>query len=172
VKTVYFGLGSNIGDREQMLQSAVDRLNAADLVVRKVSPVYETEPVGFEDQRHFLNMAVEAETDLFPRMLLGRIQKIELALGRRRSGPVNGPRTVDIDILFYGHATVKAGGLEIPHPRLQERRFVLAPMADLAPELRHPRLHRTVRELLVGVEGQKVRRVDFAVRIGGTAPAF
>jgi 2-amino-4-hydroxy-6-hydroxymethyldihydropteridine diphosphokinase len=161
VKTVYLGLGSNIGDREGMLQSAIDRLPAPDLVVKNVSPVFETEPMGFEDQRHFLNMAVEVETDLFPLMLLARIQKIELALGRKRSGPRNGPRTLDLDILFYGHATVHGGKLEIPHPRLHERRFVLAPMAELAPDLRHPQLHKTMRELLTGVEGQRVRRIDF-----------
>jgi 2-amino-4-hydroxy-6-hydroxymethyldihydropteridine diphosphokinase len=167
VKTVYFGLGSNIGDREQMLQSAVDRLQAPDLMVKNVSAVYETEPMGFADQRSFLNMAVEAETDLFPLMLLARIQKIEISLGRKRSGPPNGPRTLDIDILFYGHVTVHSGKLEIPHPRLHERRFVLAPMADLAADLRHPGLHKTMRELLVGVEGQRIRRVEFVPRIGG-----
>jgi 2-amino-4-hydroxy-6-hydroxymethyldihydropteridine diphosphokinase len=169
VKTVYFGLGSNIGDREQMLQSAIDRLQAPDLRVKKVSAVYETEPVGFADQRSFLNVAVEAETDLFPLMLLARIQKIEIALGRKRAGPVNGPRTIDIDILFYGHVVVHAGKLEIPHPRLQERRFVLAPMAELAADLRHPLLHQTMRELLSGVEGQRIRRVEFVPRIGGGA---
>jgi 2-amino-4-hydroxy-6-hydroxymethyldihydropteridine diphosphokinase len=162
VKTVYLGLGSNIGERQQMLQSAIDRLAAPDLIVTNVSPVFETEPIGFEAQRQFLNMVVEVETDLFPLMLLARIQKIELALGRKRSGPVNGPRTLDIDILFYGHVTVHAGKLEIPHPRLHERRFVLAPLAELAPEFRHPGLHKTMRELLAGLEGQKVRRVDFA----------
>ena len=165
MKTVYLGLGSNIGDREQTLQSAIDRLQAPDLVVKRLSPVYETEPMDFKEQRQFWNMVVEVETDLFPMMLLSRIQKIELALGRKRVGPAGGPRTLDIDILFYGGFTVHSGRLEIPHPRLHERRFVLAPLVDLAPDFRHPQLHKTVRELLAGVQGQKARKLDISLRM-------
>lgn len=159
MKTVYLSLGSNIGDREQMLRSALDRLPAPDLMVRRVSAVYETEPVDFKEQRLFLNLVAEAETELFPMMLLTRIQKIEFALGRRRAGPAGRPRTIDIDILFYGGFTICSGKLEIPHPRLHERRFVLAPMDELAPDFRHPQLRKTMRELLAGVEGQKARKV-------------
>ena len=166
MKTIYLGLGSNIGNREQMLQGAIDRLSAPDLIVKRVSSVYETEPVYLKEQRQFLNAVVEAETELFPMVLLSRIQKIEIALGRRRIGAPNGPRTIDIDILFYGSSTVTSGKLEIPHPRLHERRFVMAPMEELAPDFRHPRLHKTMRQLLAGVEDQKVRIVDATLVLG------
>ena len=156
MKTVYLSLGSNLGDRELMLQSALDRLNAADLRIVRVSSVYETEPVGFKEQPFFLNLVAEGETDLFPLMLLNRIQKVELLLGRKRSGPPNGPRSIDIDILLYGRATVHSARLDIPHPRLHERRFVLGPLVELAPDLRHPTLGRTMRELLASLEGQKI----------------
>jgi 2-amino-4-hydroxy-6-hydroxymethyldihydropteridine diphosphokinase len=165
VKLVYLSLGSNIGDREHMLQSALDQLRAPDLTVKRVSSVYETEPVDFKEQRAFLNLVAEAETELFPMMLLARIQKVELRLGRRRTGPPKGPRTIDIDILLYGASQVHSGRLEIPHPRMHERRFVLAPMVELAPDLRHPELHRSMRDLLAGLEGQKVRKVDFTPRV-------
>jgi 2-amino-4-hydroxy-6-hydroxymethyldihydropteridine diphosphokinase len=165
VKTVYLSLGSNLGDREQMLQSALDRLHAADLRIVRVSSVYETEPLGFKDQRFFLNLVAEAETDLFPLLLLGRIQKIELQLGRKRSGTPNGPRSIDIDMLLYGRSTVHSARLDIPHPRLHERRFVLAPVVQLAPDVRHPTLGRTMRELLEGLEGQTIRKVDFTPRM-------
>jgi len=164
MKTVYLSLGSNIGDREQMLQSAVDRLQSPDLKIHRISPVYETEPVDFKDQRAFLNLVTEAETELFPMMLLSRIQKVEMQLGRKRTGPPKGPRTIDIDILLYGASRVHSARLEIPHPRMHARRFVLAPMVDLAPDLRHPELHRTMRDLLASLEGQKVRKVDFTPR--------
>ena len=161
MKTAYLALGSNVGDREQMLQSAIEKLQTPGLTIKRVSSVYETEPMYLKEQRQFLNLVVEAETELFPMMLLSRIQRVELALGRRRAGPANGPRTIDIDILFYGGFTVRSAKLEIPHPRLHERRFVLAPMAEIAPDFRHPQMRRTMRELLGGVEAQKVRRVDF-----------
>src|SRR5882724_9349460 len=164
MKTVYLSLGSNIGDREHLLQSALDLLHGRDLAIRRVSPLYETEPVGFKQQRAFLNLVVEAETELFPMLLLSRIQKIEMQLGRKRTGPPKGPRTIDIDILLYGASRVHSARLEIPHPRMHERRFVLAPMADLAPDLRHPELRRTMRDLLASIEGQKVRKVDFIAR--------
>jgi 7,8-dihydro-6-hydroxymethylpterin-pyrophosphokinase len=94
-------------------------------------------------------------------LLLTRTQRVEAQLGRKRIGPRNGPRSIDIDILFYGRFTVHSARLEIPHPRLQERRFVLAPLADLAPDLRHPTLGRTMRDLLANLEGQKIRKTDF-----------
>jgi 2-amino-4-hydroxy-6-hydroxymethyldihydropteridine diphosphokinase len=160
VKTVYLSLGSNLGDRELMLQSALDRLHTPDLRIVRVSSVYETEPVGLKEQRFFLNLVAEAETDLFPLLLLSRIQKVELQLGRKRSGPPNGPRSIDIDILLYGRATVHSAHLDIPHPRLHERRFVLGPLVELAPDLRHPTLGRTMRDLLANLEGQKIRKVE------------
>jgi len=145
-----------------MLQAAVDKLHSAELRVTRVSSVYETEPQGLRNQRWFLNLVAEAETDLFPRQLLGRILKIERELGRRRMIQ-DGPRTIDIDILFFGNAVVKTGELTIPHPRFAERRFVLAPMAELAPELRDPVTRQTIRELLAATAGQGVRQVGFRV---------
>jgi len=155
VKTVYLSLGSNLGDREARLREAVARLDAAEVQVLRRSPVYETEPQDVKDRGWFLNAVIEAETELFPMQLLGRTQKIERELGRLRLKP-GGPRTIDIDILLYGHAVVHTPQLEIPHPRMTSRRFVLEPLAQLAPELRHPVLGRTVSEMLAEIQGQQV----------------
>ncbi len=111
------------------------------------SAVYETEPQDYLDQPRFLNMAVEVETDLSPRELLALIQSIESALGRQRTIP-KGPRTIDLDILFYGDIVMTTPELEIPHPRIAQRRFVLDPLAEIAPELRHPVTHQTAAEML------------------------
>lgn len=158
MKTIYLGLGSNVGDRQANLDAAIERMAAPDLRVLRISPPYETEPVDYTAQRWFQNLVVEAETTLFPLQLLARLQKIERALGRVRTVP-KGPRTIDIDILFYAATVMRSEKLEIPHPRLHERRFVLAPLADLAPNLRHPLLHRTVRELLDAAPQQAVRKI-------------
>jgi 2-amino-4-hydroxy-6-hydroxymethyldihydropteridine diphosphokinase len=141
-----------------MLRAAVERLGAELRIVR-VSSIYETEPQDVTGQPWFLNQVVEAETELFPRQLLARTQKIESELGRKRGRP-KGPRTIDIDILFYGGAVIAAPELEVPHPRIAERRFVLEPLAELAPELRHPVTKRTVAEMLATVRGQAVRRLS------------
>jgi 2-amino-4-hydroxy-6-hydroxymethyldihydropteridine diphosphokinase len=158
MKLVYLSLGSNLGGRERYLESALRNLAAPDLHILRVSSVYETEPVGTDDPRLFLNLVVEAETDLFPMQLLWRIAKIENALGRVRTA-VNAPRTIDIDILLYSRAVIYTPALQVPHPRMTERRFVLAPLAELAPELRHPVARRTVRELLAAAPEQTVRRL-------------
>jgi len=160
VKRVYLSLGSNVGERETLLQQALVRLAASGLRLLRVSSVWETEPLERRGQPWFLNLVVEAETDLFPRMLLARLQRIERELGRRRLAP-RGPRTIDIDLLLYGEAIVHAPELDIPHPRMAERRFVLEPLAELAPDLRHPISRRTVRELLEATRGQTARRVAF-----------
>ena len=159
MKTAYLSLGSNLGDRRENLRQALALLEAPDLCVRRVSPVYETEPVDHAAQGWFLNLVAEIETTLFPMQLLARTGRVEQSLGRRRT-VAKGPRTIDIDILLYGKATVRSASLEIPHPRMTERRFVLQPLADLAPELRHPVTRRTVREMLGAIEGQTARRVD------------
>ena len=158
MKIAYLGLGSNVGNREQHLATALAKLAAPDLRVRRVSSIYETEPVGFAAQRWFLNQVAEIETELFPMQLLARIGKIEQALGRVRT-IANGPRTLDLDSLFYGNAVVRTAKLEIPHPRIAERRFVLAPLAELAPELRHPLTHQTVRAMLEAAPAQTVRLI-------------
>ncbi len=155
-KIVYLGLGSNLGDRERMLEGALAALDAAGVRVRRVSPVYETEPQDLREQGWFLNLVAEAETDLFPLQLLQVIGRIERQLGRKRS-VAKGPRSIDIDILLYGSFVIDTPQLAVPHPRLAERRFVLAPLADLAPDLRHPVSRRTVREMLAGITGQNVR---------------
>jgi len=154
LKTVYLGLGSNLGDRRANLEAARERLAP----IRRASSIYETEPRDLPDQPWFLNQVIEIETDLFPKQLLARIQKIERDLGRKRSIP-KGPRIVDIDILFFASSLIDAHDLQIPHPRLAERRFVLEPLAELAPDLRHPLTKQTVREMLEHVRTQTVRRV-------------
>jgi len=163
-KTVYLGLGSNVGEREEMLQTAIDRLHSRELRIERISSVYETEPQGRRNQRWFLNLVAEARTDLFPRQLLGRIGKIERELGRRRMLS-NGPRTIDIVILLFGGFVVETAELTIPHPRIAERRFVLAPMVELAPELRDPVTRKTMRELLAATVGQDVRQVDVELKV-------
>jgi 2-amino-4-hydroxy-6-hydroxymethyldihydropteridine diphosphokinase len=160
VKIVYLALGSNIGDRESNLRAAIESMPAAGISVVRESPVYETEPVGYTQQRWFLNMVVETETALFPMQLLARTGKIERALGRVRIAP-NGPRTIDVDILLYANAVVRTPRLEIPHPRMHERRFVLAPLADLSPDLRHPVTKKTVRQMLNEAPVEMVRMHQF-----------
>lgn len=162
MKKVYLALGSNIGERERNLQDAIDRIGGANLRVLRTSPVYETEPMERREQPWFLNLVAEAETDLFPLQLLQRAQRIEMELGRKRLA-AKGPRTIDIDILLYGNFVIHSARLVIPHPRLAERRFVLEPLVDLAPELRHPVSRRTMRELLSAVTGQAVRKVSFKI---------
>ena len=142
MKTAYLSLGSNIGDREANLRTALDELHP-----ERVSPIYETEPVDYRDQAWFLNVVAEVRTDRFPRQFLAMTQRIERELGRVRT-IAKGPRTIDIDILLFGSTVVHTKDLEIPHPRMAERRFVLQPLADLAPEVRHPVTHRSVREML------------------------
>lgn len=143
---VYLALGSNLGDRLRNLRDAVKQLSPAVRVTR-VSSVYDTEPWGMTDQPRFLNIVVEAETALPPAALLKLLKGIECAMGRRDTVRY-GPRVVDLDILLYDDWVFKTSVLEIPHPRLAERRFVLVPLSEIAPEMRHPRLKRTMRELL------------------------
>jgi 2-amino-4-hydroxy-6-hydroxymethyldihydropteridine diphosphokinase len=156
VKTVYLALGSNLGDRAAALQNAVARMESPELHVLRASRIYETEPRDVVDQPWFLNQVIEAETSFFPRQLLTRLKRLELELGRRPSRP-KGPRAVDVDILFYGDAVISAPDLTIPHERMGERRFVLEPLAELAPDLRHPKTGKTIREMLAAVASQRIR---------------
>ena len=163
MKTVYLSLGSNLGDRAEHLKRALGELCAGGVAVKRVSSVYETEPVGFRTQPWFLNVVVEAETLLFPLQLLERLQAIEARLGRRRL-VIQGPRTIDIDVLLYGSFRIRSGRLIVPHPRLEERRFVLEPLAELAPDLRHPVSRLTMRDLLAATPDRSaLRRVQQAL---------
>ena len=156
-RLVYSALGSNVGDRAAMLARAVAEMNRAGLRVRRQSSLYETEPVGGPPQPWFLNAVVEAETDLSSERVLQALQQIEQEMGRQRTIPC-GPRTLDLDILLDGDRVIRGGELEIPHPRLAQRRFVLAPLAELAPALMHPLLRKTVAELLAEIsDGGLVR---------------
>ncbi len=163
MKPAYLSLGSNAGDRERALREALRLLEAPGLHVKRLSSVYETEPIGVSGQPWFLNLVVEVETELFPMQLLARTQKIERELGRKRKGDLS-PRTIDIDILLFGNFVVTTPELTIPHPRMTERRFVLEPLVELAPDLRHPVSKRAMKELLSGVQNQGLRRTDLVIR--------
>lgn len=145
--TTYLSLGSNMGAREANLHEAVRRLGALGKVVA-VSSLYETEPVEVVSQQSwFLNCAVNMETALTAEALLHQALAIEQVMGRRRTEP-KGPRTIDLDILFFGSAVIDSAELTVPHPAMQHRRFVLEPLAEIAPDFIHPVLKRAVREML------------------------
>jgi 2-amino-4-hydroxy-6-hydroxymethyldihydropteridine diphosphokinase len=132
----YVGLGANLGDREAAISKALELLGP-DVVA--VSTIRETDPVGYLDQPRFLNAVAALETELGARELLDRLLEVERELGRERTGPRYGPRTIDLDLLLYGDAEIDEPGLTVPHPRLHERRFALEPLAELDPALEIPR---------------------------------
>jgi 2-amino-4-hydroxy-6-hydroxymethyldihydropteridine diphosphokinase len=156
---VYLSLGSNVGEREAQLQDAQARLAAAGRVVA-VSSLFETEPVEFTQQPWFLNCALALETSKTPQELMAAILGIEEEMGRRRVQK-KGPRSIDIDILLFGNTIIDSNELTIPHPTMHQRRFVLEPLAEIAPEALHPLLKKTIRELRDTLPaGQAVKRVQ------------
>jgi 2-amino-4-hydroxy-6-hydroxymethyldihydropteridine diphosphokinase len=158
-KLIFLALGSNLGDRARNLESALERLEAGGVRVQVRSSIYETAPQEFLDQPWFLNQVVRAETSLFPLQLLRLTQRIEREMGRER-GPgaiPKGPRLIDIDILLFGQAAIDTPQLVIPHAAMLERRFVLEPLVEIAPELRHPVIGKSFASVLPQVKGQQIR---------------
>jgi len=150
-KLIYLSLGSNLGDRAANLERAIAALPEAGVRVLRRSLLYETEPLDFRAQPWFLNCVVEGQTLLLPRQLLHALQGIERRLRSRKLIP-RGPRIIDLDILLYGRSIVRTPEIEVPHPRMTGRRFVLAPLAELAPGLHHPTLGATIAELLAATQ--------------------
>lgn len=142
---VLIGIGSNLGNRENNIKAALDLIGEKCKIL-KISSTYETEPVGYKAQGLFLNCAIQIETGLEPEELLGFLQSIEKKLGRTKAIK-NGPRTIDLDILFYGSRIIKEANLVIPHPRLHERLFVLAPLSEICPDFVHPESKKSIGEI-------------------------
>ncbi len=146
--TIYLGIGSNLGNREENCERAIGLLEENGIKITRRSSMTETEPWGIENQPGFINMAVEAETGLSPEELLKLLKNIESAIGRKESERW-GPRLIDIDILFYDAAVLKTQELEIPHPGIAERDFVLKPLAEITPDKIHPVLNKSIKDLLL-----------------------
>jgi 2-amino-4-hydroxy-6-hydroxymethyldihydropteridine diphosphokinase len=148
MKQVYIGIGSNIEDRIQNIRTAIDRMKKSKgLKILRVSSFYKTEPMGYEEQDWFINAVAEGQTSLLPLHLLDLLQSIEEKMGR--DTPFRwGPRNIDLDILFFGNQIIEEPDLTVPHPLLEQRRFVLEPLAELSPEGIHPLQHKTFQELL------------------------
>ena len=156
---VFLSIGSNIGNRAGHLNAAIAALSDAGVRILKLSSFYETEPVDYLQQDWFLNCVVEGETSLPAADLLSRLRAIETRMGSKKV-IAKGPRILDIDILLYGDETIATPELQIPHPRMTQRRFVLVPLAEIAPELRHPSWHATAKELLAATsDHSEVRRI-------------
>lgn len=144
---IYIGLGSNLGNRLENIRKAIELMKEQGIEIVKESSIYETEPMGYKEQGWFLNSVVKGKTELSPKTLWKRLEKIEKLMGREREIKW-GPRIIDLDILFYGDKILNGKELQIPHSELHKRRFVLVPLEEIAPELVHPVLNKSIRELL------------------------
>ena len=153
---VYLALGSNLDDRLANLKQAIASLTP-QMEVKAKSQVYETPPWGYEDQPKFLNQVVKAKTYLDPEPLMKHLKRLEVALGRKESFP-NGPRLIDIDILFYDDLVLNTPALVIPHPRLHERGFVLLPLMEIEPDLVHPVTKKSVREMAASTQADGIEK--------------
>jgi 2-amino-4-hydroxy-6-hydroxymethyldihydropteridine diphosphokinase len=157
--SLYLLLGSNLGDRRALIEQAVAYLGEKIGLLRDRSSFYETEPWGFESEKYFLNIAVRIDTVLSPERVMQMIDEIEKEMGRERRGKGYSSRTIDIDILFFDDLIIENADLKIPHPKITERRFVLIPMNEIAPALRHPAVGKTISELLQScADDKKVER--------------
>jgi 2-amino-4-hydroxy-6-hydroxymethyldihydropteridine diphosphokinase len=143
----HLGLGSNLGDPAKNLERARRLLAAEGLAIARASALYRTEPVGFADQPWFLNQALAVDTEMSPRVLLNAAKAVEKKM-RRRPAPVDGPRSIDIDVLLAGSSVIRTASLTVPHPRLEKRNFVLVPLAEIAPGAIHPVLKMSIADLL------------------------
>lgn len=158
MQTIFLSLGSNVGDREKNLRTAIAALADVKVRVTRISSFYETEPVDLREQPWFLNCAVQALTLVEPLDLLQALRGIESQMGSKKQVP-KGPRLIDVDILLYGNESIETPELQVPHPRMLQRKFVLVPLAEIAPNLKHPSWSGRVRELLAGtVDQSEVRR--------------
>lgn len=154
---IYLALGTNLGERETNLQKAIESLALKVRVIRK-SSIYATPPWGYTDQPEFLNQVIEVDTTLQPLPLLHLLKSIEAEMGREETFR-NGPRLIDLDILFYGSEVVEGEIITIPHPRLQDRAFVLVPLDEIAPDFVHPVLNESIHDLLAKVDPEGVRKL-------------
>jgi 2-amino-4-hydroxy-6-hydroxymethyldihydropteridine diphosphokinase len=155
---VYLSLGSNVGNRAENLRAAIAALPGTGLRVLRVSSIYETEPVDYLQQGWFLNCVLQGETDLMAGELLKRLRGIEAAMGSAKAF-AKGPRLIDLDILFFGDVVMDTAELQVPHPRMEQRKFVLVPLAEIAPEMRHPVSGQSATEMLRATKDSSEVRV-------------
>ncbi len=161
VKTAFLGLGTNLGDREENLKKAIENISAFAGEVMSFSQIYETEPWGFRSEDHFFNMVIQIKTSLKPVDLLKHLLKIEIQMGRVRGTEKYSSRIIDIDILLYENEIINKPYLKVPHPMIQERKFVLVPLCDIAPEKIHPVIKKTFAALLKECkDDSKIKRTN------------
>ena len=161
MSTSYLLLGSNLGNRHIILHSAREEINRLAGTILAESPIYETEPWGFSHENNFLNQVLELDTCLLPKELLTTTQTIEKQLGRKSKGVKYEGRTIDIDILLFNHESINIPGLQIPHPRMQHRRFTLIPLSDLTPNYLHPQKGKTIKKMLMECTDElPVKKID------------